>query len=350
MNITAFPKTKRDQGSFDQACVWLSRIDRDLTNDERAELAAWLSQHPDHLTLLIGIAEEWDKLDAVSPLVGGIPGSSRKSAGGRSYKKMSLAIAASLFIALVSTLLYQSQIPREGAAEPSAQRQSFVTEIGEKSNVILSDGSELTINTNTRLSIEFTAEERKLVLHSGEMFIHVKPNRNLPFNVYVGDKVVQAVGTAFNVEFVEQGNVEIIVTDGSVIVRSETPHPKDPATGTKTNAIAREGLVPVKAGEIFQTVADVPVHRPLTPVEASTKLAWQSGNLVFHGETLAQAIREIERYSRVEFVITDSRLNDIVVAGVFKAGDIDGLLKTLEDNFEVSYQRLNSDQVLLAPR
>lgn len=350
MSITAFPTAKRDQVSFDQACAWLSRIDRDLTNDERAELEAWLSENPDHLTLLIGIAEEWDKFDAVSLLVSGMPGSSARFTGRQSYRKISFAIAASLFIVLVSALLFQSQVPRDGAADLSAQQQNFVTEIGEKSNVMLSDGSELTINTNTRLSFELSAEERKLVLHSGEIFVHVKPNRNLPFNVYVGDQVVQAVGTAFNVEFVQQGDVEIIVTDGSVIVRSETPNHKNLAPRTKSKAVAREALVPVKAGEIFQTLADVPMHRQLTPAEASTKLAWQSGNLVFHGETLAQAIREIERYSRVEFVLTDSRLNDITVAGVFRAGDIDGLLKTLEDNFDVSYQRLNSDQVLLAPR
>ena len=346
MNITAFPRAKRNQVSLDQACAWLSRIDRDLTSDERAELEAWLSESTDHLKLLVRIAEEWDKIDAVSPLVNGIPNSPKKFSSRQSFRKVSFAIAASLLVVMVSVLLLQPRVSREGAAALSAQQQSFVTEIGEKSNVILSDGSELTINTNTRLSIEFSAEERRLVLHSGEMFIHVKPNKNLPFNVYVGDRVVQAVGTAFNVEFVEEANVEVIVTEGSVIVRDEH---QGLASGEKAKPVSREKMIPVRAGEIFQTVADVPVQ-PLSPGETSTKLAWQSGNLVFHGETLSQAIREIERYSRVEFVISDSRLNDIVVAGVFRAGDIDGLLKTLEDNFDVSYQHLNSTQVLLTPR
>ncbi len=309
-----------------------------------------MSTNPDHLSLLIEIAEKWDRFDAVALLVRDLPGHSAGHSVRRPYRKIAFAAAASLFVALVGALRFQSRGAPEIVVDAPAQQQSFVTEIGEKSNVILSDGSELTINTNTRLSIEFTAEERGLVLHSGEIFVHVKPNRDLPFNVYVGDQVVQAVGTAFNVEFVEQGDIEVIVTDGSVIVRPEKPGHRTPAAGSAANTVTRENLVPVKAGEIFQAAAAAPVHRALAPSEASTKLAWQSGNLVFHGETLAQAIREIERYSRVEFVFTDQRLNDIVVAGVFRAGDIDGLLKSLDENFDVSYQRLNSEQVLLAPR
>ena len=50
----------------------------------------------------------------------------------------------------------------------------------------------------------------------------------------------------------------------------------------------------------------------------------------------------------MEFVIEDEELKTRRVAGLFKAGDIAGFLVSLEANFDVSYERLDEQTILLS--
>jgi transmembrane sensor len=68
---------------------------------------------------------------------------------------------------------------------------------------------------------------------------------------------------------------------------------------------------------------------------------------VFQGESLEDAVAEIERYTTVEFVILDDELKKVRIAGLFKAGDVDGLLATLKENFDVAYERTEDGRILL---
>jgi transmembrane sensor len=79
----------------------------------------------------------------------------------------------------------------------------------------------------------------------------------------------------------------------------------------------------------------------------SAELSWQEGNLIFRGETLAVAIAEVGRYTPVKFEIADERLKDLRIGGLFKAGDVDGLLATLKENFNIDSERLDAERVLL---
>ena len=56
---------------------------------------------------------------------------------------------------------------------------------------------------------------------------------------------------------------------------------------------------------------------------------------------------EIGRYTTVEFVILDDDLKRVRIAGLFRAGDVDGLLATLRENFDISYQRTGDGRLLL---
>jgi len=79
----------------------------------------------------------------------------------------------------------------------------------------------------------------------------------------------------------------------------------------------------------------------------AVKLSWRKGNLIFRGESLEEAVREVERYTPVEFVFLDQDLKKIRVAGLFKAGDVRGLLATLRENFDIVYQYTDDQTVLL---
>jgi len=75
----------------------------------------------------------------------------------------------------------------------------------------------------------------------------------------------------------------------------------------------------------------------ISPEDIAVKLSWQQGNLIFRGESLAEAVDEIGRYTTVEFVILDENLKKLRISGLFKAGDVEGLLTTLKENFNINH-------------
>ena len=66
------------------------------------------------------------------------------------------------------------------------------TAVGEQSIVMLNDGSQITLNTNTKVQVP-SDQARLLELVSGELHVRVKdPSR--PLSVMAGEQIIQAVG------------------------------------------------------------------------------------------------------------------------------------------------------------
>ena len=69
--------------------------------------------------------------------------------------------------------------------------------------------------------------------------------------------------------------------------------------------------------------------------------------LIFNGESLGEALQEVSRYTATRFELNDPELASLKVAGVFKTGDIKGLLDSLQANLGVEHQRLGEHRVSL---
>ena len=81
--------------------------------------------------------------------------------------------------------------------------------------------------------------------------------------------------------------------------------------------------------------------------EIAVKLSWREGNLIFRGESLEDAVYEVGRYTAVEFVFLDEKTREVRVAGLFKAGDVEGLLAALRNHFNIAYERQGEHRILL---
>ena len=81
-----------------------------------------------------------------------------------------------------------------------AKQLNFQTDVGESKDILLSDKSKITLNTNSFVQVRYTQHSRVINLLRGEIHIDVAHDKTRPLSVIAGDKVIQAVGTAFNVE------------------------------------------------------------------------------------------------------------------------------------------------------
>lgn len=327
-----------------EASEWIAKIDRGLSATEQQQLEQWLAADPAHLVVLMKVARVYDKLDAMARLADLFP----KPESRRNRWLLPAAAAASLLVAvLIATVSLVDWRPADHATTVASiaadsGEQTFATPVGERTTIALADGSSLTLNTDTRVRVRFTDAARELFLERGEMHLQVAHERNRPLNVYVGDRFVQAVGTEFNLRIAHDQRVELLVTEGKVLVglRGEVPTTGDAPLPSVKLASAGDLLV---VNELNPSEA-----QHLAPEEIVVRLSWRAGNLVFRGESLAEALVEIERYTAVEFIISDESLKQIRVAGLFKTGDVEGLLKTLKENFNVTSRRVGDDKIILA--
>lgn len=334
-----YPLTTARQ-RHEEASLWVARLDRGLSTGESAELQRWMAAHPDNEALLLEMTQLWDKMDTLSELAALFPPPAKRPS--RAPLWAATAVASLLLTALTLWFFVSGQAPYP---YPAPSEYVYQTGIGEHSQIILADGSALTLNTNSRVTVEYTDQYRLLTLERGEIFIAVAKNPERPLSVIAGGQIVQAIGTQFSVEITSQQQIELVVVEGKVQVGVHNrPSPKttkvQPRLVSSAPALLSAGQATLLGGseEKIDTVSAADIE---------VKLSWRQGNLIFRGESLEDAVREVERYTQVEFVFLDPELKTIRVAGLFKAGDVNGLLATLRENFDIVYEYTDEQTVLL---
>lgn len=169
----------------------------------------------------------------------------------------------------------------------------LATAKGEFRKVPLQDASVATINSDSRIEVDFTPTLRKINLRQGEAWFEVAKDKAKPFVVQSGDANIRAVGTAFAVRRFANGT-EVLVTEGTVEVWS------------KQGKTQRRQLVAGERAFLAQVAGPIAVTRQ--PAEVNRKLAWREGKLILKNQTLSEAVADFNRYSAKTIVIVDERL------------------------------------------
>jgi transmembrane sensor len=331
----------------EQASLWISRMDRGLSQQEKQELIAWINQNGKHHEALLSLASLWDDLSVLNELSGIFPLE-------KSHKKQSmmpsLAMAASMLLVVVtsSSLLLgfnpASIIPQETLYSV----KYYQTKIGEQAIFPMSDGTSVQLNTNSQIEVAYTANHRKLTLLKGEARFDVAKDKERPFTVVSGTQSFTALGTIFNVQKNNEQNMELVVTEGKVLISSSSELIKDVADNFKqlTTQPLISSIVASGQKAIIENSNAMPIQE-ISLDQVQRDLAWQQGMLIFNGEPLAIALKEVSRYTNTHFEISDDRIANLKVAGYFKAGDIDGLLQSLNVNFNIHYQKTSTNLIKL---
>jgi transmembrane sensor len=346
----------------EEASVWIARLDRGLSAEERRALDEWLAADASHGAALVSLGELWDRADVLAELAELFPLEQQALAKPRAMRYAFGACAAALAGAAVVVALnfftagvegpapaviveqsVQPTIAEPPAAAPPvqavAQQNVYETAVGEQSTVRLSDGSIVTLNTDSAIEVRYDDVQRAVLLRRGEVFFEVAHDTAHPFRVLAGDRLLEAVGTAFNVRLGSGNDVRMMVTEGRVRVAARV-----------TDALPRPGVAPaiVDAGSLAVMQEGPMVVQGLDAKEIEVQLSWQRGMLVFDGEPLDSVLLEIGRYTTVEFA-PDDAIRDVRVGGYFRAGDIDGLLVALRESFDIDSQRTADGRIALFP-
>lgn len=212
---------------------------------------------------------------------------------------------------------------------------------------VLPDGSIVELNEGARISLAFTATERRVALVHGEAHFQVAKDALKPFVVAVGPIEVRAVGTEFSVQ---RGGMtaEVLVTEGSVrvgVVASPVQVTATPSPGNGHSAAL------VEAGNRVTVNAALPAGEPV-PVEAvaeaeiTRRLAWRLPRLEFSGTPLGEAVAMFNRYNEEKFVLEAPGLADLRISGFLRADKSDTFVSLLEADFGLRAERRERQIIL----
>ncbi|MCZ2497572.1 iron dicitrate transport regulator FecR [Xylophilus sp. Kf1] len=138
----------------------------------------------------------------------------------------------------------------------------------------LPDGSSLTLDAQSRLEVDYTAERRLARLLDGAAFFAVRRDADRPFVVRARGVEVTVLGTRFGVEI--DGGQAVVVQVESGRVRVE-------AYGRRHELTAGQSLRAFQGEAVLRDVA-----RPA---------AWRQGEIAFDAVPLAEALARVARYA-----------------------------------------------------
>lgn len=355
----------------EEAAEWLVRLDSDkpLPAEQHRDLSAWMARSQAHREQLLSLAELWEKMNVLTELAAPIgnyrdellsdelPNTAR---GARAAWRplwagaIVIMLCAGLILAGLKWSVFDSSTSSNGL---------YATAIGDQQSVTLSDGSVVLLNTDSQMRVDFDEYFRDIHLIKGEAHFTVSKDAERRFRVFAGPGLIEAVGTAFSVYLKEQ-TVDVTVTEGRVALASETPGAAVAASaGNSTLSAARSTprmttLGELKAGQV--ATIETAVQDPQLPGEIlsnlkdvtrrdlSRRVAWTNGTLVFSGKTLAEAVREISRYTPVKIEFSDPAVGAITVGGVFPVGETELMFEALETTFGVDVTYLSETRVLVS--
>jgi len=294
------------------ALRWLSRLHDQPDAADQLAFSRWLQADPAHAQAYAQAQVLWEltespaaqlaveDVDALNALLRAMdtPRRSRVprwSAG--------LAMAACLLLAISIGLGWQ---PQRWLDDMGA---TYVSAPGQVRSVMLADESQVTLDADSAIGVDFSHGERHVTLRRGAAFFHVT-HTGEPFLVDAHDGQVKVLGTQFEVRLQPVG-AQVTVLSGRVGVTA-AGQPQRVLTDGQRVAYDDHGT-----GD-SQTV------------DSENQLAWRGGWLNYYKSPLADVISDLSRYYPGRIVVFNDELGKKRVSGSFPSADPQAVLAALK--------------------
>jgi len=275
-----------DHTSFD--IILLRYANGEASPEELEQVLAWLKESNDNIEYLHQFRKSHNVLSKAGKsfnIENAIQNFDMHLKNKKRSKSRKLAIFGSAAaVALLLIVLNITFTPNSNDVQIIAQSADALKEI------VLSDGSTVTLNKNsTLLGKQFNSENRELSM-MGEAFFEVAPDKNHPFTISIEDVQVQVLGTAFNIYTDSLKNIQVTVTRGQVAVIHNKERIELGADEQATFSLEKKML-------------------SRTKVDIANSNSWKTGELVFKQTNLSEVVQSLNKNLSTNFVIANPELN-----------------------------------------
>ncbi|MGN6825948.1 FecR family protein [Paucibacter sp. M5-1] len=316
----------------EEAAAWIARLhgpDRSAEMDRK--FREWVSRSPAHGYAFERCTDIWTDVASMKPeqIVAGMAGAKARDtlARERRWQRMRWPLGALLAVSVVVAAY---------ALHRWLAVAVYATEVGGQQQVLLADGTRISLNTDTRVRVELDSARRTVSLDAGEVMFEVAKDPLRPFVVRAGGSEVIAVGTVFSVRVPGRSSegregreaaLAVALIEGAVTVQ--------PVSAGQEAGMAPQQRITLQPGERMrlakpQTVSTAPALVQIDRPPLEPLFAWKHGKAIFENVSLGEAVAEMNRYSPISVVLFGN-VASLRVGGAYDIGDARGFVRAVAE-------------------
>jgi ferric-dicitrate binding protein FerR (iron transport regulator) len=206
--------------------------------------------------------------------------------------------------------------------KPDGAIVSVMTQGGQKSEINLSDGSKVWLNSRSKLlnTNGFSTKNRELTLQ-GEAYFDVETNKNSPFKINIGNANVSVFGTKFNISsYAEDEKMIVSLEEGSVgftIFGAKKPIMLNPGQQLIYNKNTNEVSV--------------------QDVQIDLYTSWKDNRLRFSDATLPNVFKKMERWYDVIIILDPELVISERLTLTIKTESLSEMMEILKKVSDIEY-------------
>ncbi|MDR3058680.1 MAG: FecR family protein [Prevotella sp.] len=203
------------------------------------------------------------------------------------------------------------------------QLNQLTVPYGKTISLTLSDGTKMWVNSGSRVIYPSVfGKDKREIFVSGEIYLDVVKNPDLPFIVKTNHINVNVLGTKFNVSAYDNESTQsVVLVSGAV--------------GVKSNELkGNYNILPNQKFSYQASSKEVNIQK----VDVNNYISWIQGYLLLNSENLDSVLQKLERHYNISFSYDSNKLKDIRVSGKLDLhGGIEGVLKYIAITVPINY-------------
>lgn len=239
------------------------------------------------------------------------------------------AAAVSILMLFASAFYYFTSSSKK---DRNIVYQELIVKKGEVKNVLLSDGTMVFINSDSKLKYEenFGEKPREVYLE-GEAWFDVNHNADIPFIVHTQENDITVLGTAFNVyAYPNENTFRASLERGKISV-----------------SCCNNETVELKENQTYLFFKNSKETKICDTENTQSYSSWKVGETVFRNQPFTEILLNLERSHNVTFNLLNEKVADIKFTGNFSTkDDIITILEVIKLPMAFEYEIVNDTIII----
>ncbi|ATL48974.1 hypothetical protein COR50_18360 [Chitinophaga caeni] len=198
---------------------------------------------------------------------------------------------------------------------------TLMVPIGLNYKITLSDGTEVWLNSQTRMQFpfKFNSKQREVAIH-GEAYLKVTRDAKHPFIVHLDDKRVEVLGTEFNVNDYNKDKVAVSLVNGSVKMHTA------------------DASIVLQPGKQVTVMPGEKAALKQEPFDAKKVLGWRDGIYYFDNARLEEICKVLPRWYGIKVEMDNNSIGNMIFSGTIDRNqDVKVFLENINMTMGVKY-------------
>lgn len=209
-------------------------------------------------------------------------------------------------------------------------KNSIETQNGEIKTIVLADGSEITLNAQSKLEYPSQFGETREINFEGEAYFKIHRDTAHPFIIHTNHYTTRVLGTSFNINSRKTNEINVSVNTGIVSVTSKN---------WKRNPIRliKNQMITVVNDKITQ----------MQNIQSAQYTTWILKNIVLKNTSFLELKKILENSYGQEIILKDKSLEKETFSGQFKKESFENVLKSIAIIKNLTFEKNNQNAYVI---